>query len=179
MEPRDLFVGLGSNIEPHANVRRMLDYLLRLAPELDLSPIAVTAPVGIQGGGQVFLNLAVRLRTASASAEVKEYFNTVEVALGRDRTDPGRKQRDRPADLDILFALPVAAAVVPASIDLPTETYLRPQLDALLTYVGVGPAGATDPMASLTTVALDFHGTTVGPTCVTLRRRPSNPQETA
>jgi 2-amino-4-hydroxy-6-hydroxymethyldihydropteridine diphosphokinase len=180
MEPRDIFVGLGSNIEPWANVPKMLASMLQLAPAVDISPIVVTAAVDITGGGRDFLNLAARIRTPLPVAQVKDFFNSVEVGLGRDRTDPGRKHRDRTADLDILFTLPPGARAVPASIALPTEVYLRPQLDALLAYLGLAGAGSgpsADPQQQLRRTTIDFQGGPVGLSCTTLRANQQLPDE--
>jgi 2-amino-4-hydroxy-6-hydroxymethyldihydropteridine diphosphokinase len=182
MEPRDVYVGLGSNVEPLSNVPRMLDSLLRLVPVVDVSPIAVTDPVNMEGAGQPFLNAAVRLRTELAEQDVKEYFNAVEVALGRDRTDPRRSTRDRPADLDILFTLAIDTPAIPESISLPSEVYLRPQLDALLAYVGLpvaAPPRPSDASGALHTVTLDFHGVMIGSDCATLRRSHPAPEESS
>lgn len=182
MEPVDVFVGLGSNVEPVRNVPRMLDRLLELAPAVDVSPIAQTAPVDIEGGkGGEFLNLVVRLRVTQTLTDLKVHFNAIEVDLGRDRQDPDRKHHDRTADLDILFTLPAGATHLPGSVTLPTEEYLRPQLDALLRYVGVvAPAAAPEPAPARTlrTVTFTLRGATLGPACATVRRTsPDNRSE--
>lgn len=178
-----MFVGLGSNVEPFRNVPRMLDRLLDLAPVVDVSPIALTEPVDIEGGrGGAFLNLAVRLCVAAPLSGLKAEFNAIEVDLGRDRTDPGRKHHDRTADLDILFTLPVGARQLPGSLTLPTEQYLRPQLDELLRYLGVATPAAAEPDATraLRTVTIDLDGVPIGPTCTTVRRpSPDDRQESS
>ncbi len=93
MAPRDLYVGIGSNIEPSRHVPAILDALLDLAPTIVVSPVAVTEPIGIPQAGGDFWNLAARLSTDAPEADVKQRFNAIERRLGRDRDDPHRKHR--------------------------------------------------------------------------------------
>lgn len=125
------FLGIGSNIDPHANIPRIVRALLALSPTLALSRIVRTAPVGLADDGGDFLNLVARMTSDLPPAALKARLTAIEVALGRDRSDPRSKKLSRPADIDIVLALPDAATVVDAA-DLPDEPYTRPMLLELL-----------------------------------------------
>ncbi len=129
------FVSLGSNIEPYQNVAKALDALLQLSPKLDVSRIIKTKAAGFQSM-QYFLNLSVRFFSPLSSVALKSQLEKIEEALGRDRTDPNRKLKDRPADLDILFTTEAHGEKV-ASHLLPTEPYIRPTVIDLLQYLGM------------------------------------------
>jgi 2-amino-4-hydroxy-6-hydroxymethyldihydropteridine diphosphokinase len=129
------FVSLGSNIEPYQNVARAIDALLQLSPRLDVSRIIKTKAAGFQSS-QYFLNLCVRFFSPLSSVELKSQLEKIEEALGRDRTDPNRKLKDRPADLDILFALEANDQTVASQL-LPKEPYIRPTVIDLLQYLGI------------------------------------------
>lgn len=97
-------IGIGSNIDPEANVPRILDALLRHFGRLSMSRILRTQPVNMASARE-FFNLAVLVETQIAPAALKDICNGIECALGRDRGDPSRALKDRVADLDILFTL--------------------------------------------------------------------------
>ncbi len=126
MEPetRQVFLGLGSNINPGHAVSQMLLALLNVAPTVHVSRVVRTAPVGMASPNH-FLNLSAHLSTTLSQGDLKARLNQIEVALGRDRSDPLSAVRDRPADIDILFELPAAQRHVRAD-QLPAEPYVRP-----------------------------------------------------
>jgi 2-amino-4-hydroxy-6-hydroxymethyldihydropteridine diphosphokinase len=127
------FVGLGSNINPVMNVTLMLQELLKISEEIDVSRIIETEPVGFESDNK-FLNLSVRLKTEKNPRQLKECFNAIETQLGRDRTDINRKFQDRVADLDILFALDEQEIFVDESL-LPSEVYIRSTLVELIHFL--------------------------------------------
>ena len=129
------FVNLGSNVAARQNVVAMLRALLDISAMVDASPILRTQPVGIESTNP-FLNLVVRLKTNLEPIGLKSYFNEIEEELGRDRLDPDRGLKDRPADLDILFALPEDTDRVGSAL-LPTESYIRPLLLTLIHDLGL------------------------------------------
>lgn len=129
------FVSLGSNIEPYQNVVKALDALLLLSPKLDVSRIIKTKAAGFKST-QYFLNLSVQFFSPLFIAELKSQLEKIEEALGRDRTDPDRKLKDRPADLDILFSLETREQIVESHL-LPPEPYVRPTVIDLLQYLDV------------------------------------------
>lgn len=151
------FIGLGSNIEPRANMARMLAALRALAPELEVGRVAETAPVAVAGAP--FLNAPVGLRCELTPEALKARLNAIEAALGRDRGDPQSKTKSRAADLDILLWVADDATAVPAAL-LPPEPYMRPMLLELLAFLGLQTdAEAPEPPAG---VALGFAGRVVG-----------------
>jgi 2-amino-4-hydroxy-6-hydroxymethyldihydropteridine diphosphokinase len=92
-----------------------------------------TEPVGVVDGGK-FLNLVLCLHCTDGASILKQRFNQLEIDLGRDRSDPASRQKSRPIDLDILFALPTGHTAVNRDL-LPSEPYVRPMLLELLTYL--------------------------------------------
>ena len=95
----DCIVGIGSNINPTENIRKMLcllskDHLLRKH-----SKWISTAPIGITNQ-QDFINGAVRLRTHHCREEFNLYLKQLEDKMGRDRSLP--KFGPRIIDLDIV-----------------------------------------------------------------------------
>jgi 2-amino-4-hydroxy-6-hydroxymethyldihydropteridine diphosphokinase len=164
------FLALGSNIRPYENVPRMLDSLLTISPTLDVSPILITAPVGMPDSQGNFLNLVVRIQTRQTAEALKQFLSVAEISLGRDRSDPLRKIKNRVADMDILFALGREVTAVPAHL-IPSGAYNRPQTLDLLAYLGlVWPANDQPETvcADLTTAELTYRGRPIGPDCVTI-----------
>ena len=93
-----VFVTLGSNIEPRANLERAVS---RLRRELDLEAVSgiwQSEPHGAPGTPR-FLNAAVRLRTSLTPAALRRLLRRIEADLGR-RRDGGRNA-PRTIDLDI------------------------------------------------------------------------------
>jgi 2-amino-4-hydroxy-6-hydroxymethyldihydropteridine diphosphokinase len=164
------FLGLGSNVNPYANVPRMLAALLELAPTLQMSRIMATEPVGLRSAENSFLNLAVAFHYPGDAATLKTRLNAIEVALGRDRARPDKKVRDRTADLDILFVL-TDRVTPPRGADLPTEPYMRPLVLDLLASLDLCTAttcgDALPPGASVI-----FNGAPIGRHPATLDRQP-------
>lgn len=60
-----------------------------------------TKPVAIETSSD-FLNALFLLETDFDADELKQRFNQIEAALGRDRSDPQSSQKDRPMDIDII-----------------------------------------------------------------------------
>jgi 2-amino-4-hydroxy-6-hydroxymethyldihydropteridine diphosphokinase len=169
------FLALGSNLEPHANVPRMLDSLLAISPVVDISPILITPLVGIPNSRNDFLNLVVRIQTSSTAEELKAYLVREEIRLGRDRSDPLSKIKDRVADMDILFAMERGLLDAPYHL-LPEECYVRPQLLSLLTYLSLNCPDIGDPEMDcgiLPCTTLPYQGVTLGFTSVTLYQDPN------
>ncbi len=93
----DVFVGLGSNVEPVANLRRAVSALGR-----DLGPIVCSHPyrsVAVDGGGDDYLNMVVRLATDLDVDVLRTQLRAIEDAAGRDRATPDRCV----LDLDLLL----------------------------------------------------------------------------
>ena len=97
-------LGIGSNMEPEKNVPRIVGQLISEFGRILISRFYETAPVGMHTDG-LFINFCVFVRTAFEPAACKAACANIEVKLGRDRTHPCRKTRDRAADIDILARL--------------------------------------------------------------------------
>ncbi|MES1929828.1 2-amino-4-hydroxy-6-hydroxymethyldihydropteridine pyrophosphokinase [Salinisphaera dokdonensis CL-ES53] len=94
----EVFVGIGSNVSPHAHVRLALDLLERTFGALRLSPIYRCPPVGFEGAD--FLNLVAAFDTVSDLDTVHIQLRDIEAACGRDRTV---RRTSRTMDIDLLL----------------------------------------------------------------------------
>lgn len=92
---------LGGNIDPQRHLALAVQALLELSPSLQLSRVIRTRPEGIDSS-RYFLNALVALESSLDQVTLKQRFNAIEQALGRDRNHPMSSQRDRPIDIDIL-----------------------------------------------------------------------------
>ena len=127
------FLSLGSNQEPAKNVPLMVQALLEISPTIDLSRVVRTEPKGFDSRF-TFFNLAVRIESGLDAKALKRMLVKMEEALGRDRTHPNRKLRDRPADIDIIFQADPCQRNIPLSW-LPPEPYVKPTLLELIHYL--------------------------------------------
>ena len=93
-----VFVGVGSNVSPHAHVSLALDLLNRSFETVQVSPIYCCSPVGFSGPD--FLNLVARFETASDLESVVEQLRDIEGACGRDRAV---ERPSRTMDIDLLL----------------------------------------------------------------------------
>jgi len=93
------YVSLGSNVDPHANLRSAVAALRERFGDLVLSPIYQTSPVGFDGAD--FLNAAAIIDTDLDVYALNDWLHRLEDAQGRDRTGP--RFGDRPLDMDIVF----------------------------------------------------------------------------
>ncbi len=100
--------GLGSNIAPETNLPLAVARLADHFGEVRLSPVIRTPPYGMVTE-RCFLNALLLVQSPWRPEQIKTLFNTLEEALGRDRSDPLRSVRDRPLDVDILLAAPTPA----------------------------------------------------------------------
>ena len=92
---------IGSNLDPHIHVSRVLAELLANVGPLRLSSVIRTKPVGMHSSHD-FLNCLLVVESPLDAASLKQHFVALEVAHGRDRSDPLCKVHDRPLDIDIL-----------------------------------------------------------------------------
>ncbi|CBL44016.1 7,8-dihydro-6-hydroxymethylpterin-pyrophosphokinase [gamma proteobacterium HdN1] len=97
------FCSLGSNIDPPHNVALALQALASSLAEFTLSPLIQTKPHGMESQ-QPFYNALFWFESTQSPESIKAWFNETEIKLGRDRNHPEKKLRDRPIDLDILYA---------------------------------------------------------------------------
>ncbi|MEM9848947.1 MAG: 2-amino-4-hydroxy-6-hydroxymethyldihydropteridine diphosphokinase [Bacteroidota bacterium] len=127
------FIGLGSNIEPEKNMLRMIAALFKWSAQVDLSKIYRFAPHKIVSD-QYFLNAVVRIESSLSAEALKAQLVALEETLGRDRSDPNKKIKDRTADLDILFGLKAGEQAFDLK-DLQEEIYVLYPLQDLLLFL--------------------------------------------
>ena len=124
-----VFLGLGSNVDAHANIRSGIRALESEFGEVTLSPVYRTAAVGFEGDD--FLNLAARIETTRGPVELKQFLSRLENAHGRARDVP--KFSDRTLDIDILLYddlhLESPAVQIPRDEILEAAHVLRPLAD--------------------------------------------------
>lgn len=96
---RDIYIGMGSNVRPAANIRSGLAMLGNEFRGIQASTIYRNPAVGFQG--EDFYNLAVHARTALPPLAVGRCLGLIETLHGRDRSAP--KFAARTLDLDLLL----------------------------------------------------------------------------
>lgn len=142
----NFFLSLGSNQDPEKNVPLMVKALLQLSPSIDLSRVVRTKPIGFDSQ-LIFFNLAARIESPLDVQALKQRLVQLEEKLGRNRKDPNRKLKDRPADIDILFQLSQKERYIPLSW-LPQEPYVRPTLLELIHFLKLDCAESTPNLAN-------------------------------
>lgn len=99
MIPTEVFVGLGSNIEPRRNLGAALDRLAARFGALRVSPVYRCEAVGFDG--DPFLNLVVGFSTTETLVGVSAFLRAVERDFGRSRSEA--RFAARTLDLDIIL----------------------------------------------------------------------------
>jgi 2-amino-4-hydroxy-6-hydroxymethyldihydropteridine diphosphokinase len=94
-----IFVSLGSNIDPEANLALGVDELRKRYGKARLSPVYRSAAVGFEGDD--FLNLVAGFESDSSPVAICEEIEFIHNLAGRDR-DAG-KWEARPLDIDLLL----------------------------------------------------------------------------
>ncbi len=97
-------LGIGTNLDPERNVPAIVEALLRCFGSIQLSRFYQTLPIGMQSTKR-FINFCAFVPTELGPEACKAACVAIEIALGRDRSHPASKTRDRPADLDLLIQL--------------------------------------------------------------------------
>jgi 2-amino-4-hydroxy-6-hydroxymethyldihydropteridine diphosphokinase len=114
-------VGIGSNIQPERNSLIVLDKLARLFGPIVVSRMYYTDPVGMKSFRR-FVNFCAFVRTNLSPQQFKGVCNKIEIELGRNRSDPGSKTADRPADIDLLAEISSKEEL--ATVNLAESAYL-------------------------------------------------------
>lgn len=165
--PPGYFVAIGSNLDPERHVPVVVQALAEHFQRLWLSSIIRTEPVGMPSRNR-FLNAVCFIPTRQSSEELKRLLITLEERLGRDRSDPDKKQKDRAADLDILF--PASRGELASQTRMPEEPYIGPVYRQLAEHFGlVAPSPA--PLG-VETQLLEVSGVRIGERPVELRTNP-------
>lgn len=94
---------MGANIAPEKNFSLAKERLKELGRTC-FSAARYTQPVAIDTEHE-FLNALFIIESSLSTQQLKAKFNTIEEALGRDRSDPQSSVKDRPMDIDILAEL--------------------------------------------------------------------------
>ena len=157
-------LGIGSNINPFKNIGHIISLLLDHYPQLTLSRVLKIPPIAMNSHHD-FLNVVVFIETDSNESDLKTICNSIEVQLGRDRNDPDRKYKDRPADLDIL-----TESQFPDDFDRPVsnitdEYFLYPLLEEITKFLS-----GTSCSLSQTGVAIAVDNLSFGQTATTINR---------
>jgi 2-amino-4-hydroxy-6-hydroxymethyldihydropteridine diphosphokinase len=94
-----VFLGVGSNIEPEANLRLALDELRRRFGIVRTSPVYRSAAVGFDGPD--FLNLVAQIETDAGPAAIHRELEDIHAIAGRERGC--EKYLSRRLDIDLLL----------------------------------------------------------------------------
>ncbi|MDE2090558.1 MAG: 2-amino-4-hydroxy-6-hydroxymethyldihydropteridine diphosphokinase [Gammaproteobacteria bacterium] len=95
----EVFIGIGSNVEPQTHIREALKRLRMHFGKLQVSPVYRNPAVGFVG--EDFLNLAVAFESLDSVASVRTALDAIEAACGRIRGSP--RFAPRTLDLDLLM----------------------------------------------------------------------------
>lgn len=95
----EVFVGIGSNVEPERHIVSALHALARDFRALVVSPVYRNPAVGFEGDD--FLNLAVSFDTGLSAAGLVEELRKIERYCGRGRSE--KRWGPRTLDLDLLL----------------------------------------------------------------------------
>src|SRR5690554_4523251 len=103
---RIFLCSMGANIAPEVNFAKARAQLNGFG-QAYYSRAIYTRPVAMQSDFE-FLNALFLFETELDAHQLKQRFNAIEIALGRDREHPQSATRDRPMDIDILGEFPQA-----------------------------------------------------------------------
>jgi len=160
-----VFLGVGSNIDPHQNVHRGVE-MVAAAEGITLEGISTfyrTAPLSPPGSPDPtahrsdpeFLNGVLEIRTRLDLGELEEFLSTIEVELGRTRTQD--KYAPRTMDMDVLLYLPLEGpGTPPPHPDLLTRAWVALPLLELAPDLLLPPDGR--PLAEVATAFDDGGG---------------------
>jgi len=97
----DIFVGIGSNIEPQKNISKALVLLRDRFPSIEFSSIFESEAIGFKGDN--FLNIVGKfnLNEVESLSELVTSLKEIEIQLGRQRAD--KKFSARTIDIDVLL----------------------------------------------------------------------------
>lgn len=98
----DIYISLGSNIEPHRHLRSAAQALALQFDQISFSPVYRSPAIGMQG--DEFLNAVAMAQTRLAESAIVEMLKNIEDRHGRDRGKP--KFSSRTLDLDLLLYAP-------------------------------------------------------------------------
>src|SRR5262245_49041988 len=82
--PAEVFVSVGSNVDPAHNLRWGLEQMTRRFGALRVSPVYRNTPIGFQGDD--FYNLVVAFDTKESPRVVSDALDNMENLCGRNRS---------------------------------------------------------------------------------------------
>jgi len=112
----DIFLSLGSNIEPEKNIDFAKEQLQIKYGKLLISSVYKTKAVGFKGDD--FLNLVIKTSTSDSPETVIDYLHYIEKQTGRE-TGTGQFN-SRTLDIDLLLY----GDLIDASLNLPRDEIL-------------------------------------------------------
>ncbi len=95
----DVYVSAGSNIDAPCHLRNACSALTARYPDLRISPVYRSAPVGFAGDD--FLNLVVGFSTTDSIARILGFLDSLHEQAGRQRDMP--RLSSHTLDLDLLL----------------------------------------------------------------------------
>ncbi len=113
----DIFLSLGSNIEPEKNIDFAKEQLQIKYGKLLISSVYKTKAVGFKGDD--FLNLVIKTSTSDSPETVIDYLHYIEKQTGRE-TGTGQFN-SRTLDIDLLLY----GDLIDASLNLPRDEILE------------------------------------------------------
>ena len=113
----DIFLSLGSNIEPEKNIDFAKEQLQIKYGKLLISSVYKTRAVGFKGDD--FLNLVIKTSTSDSPETVIDYLHYIEKQTGRE-TGTGQFN-SRTLDIDLLLY----GDLIDASLNLPRDEILE------------------------------------------------------
>ena len=113
----DIFLSLGSNIEPEKNIDFAKEQLQIKYGKLLISSVYKTKAVGFKGDD--FLNLVIKTATSDSPETVIDYLHYIEKQTGRE-TGTGQFN-SRTLDIDLLLY----GDLIDASLNLPRDEILE------------------------------------------------------
>lgn len=114
----EVFVGIGSNVEPERHVTQAVKLLRAHFGELRLSPFYRNPAVGFEG--DAFLNGVAAFETALGVTEISQALDRIELDCGRERG--AARFAPRTLDLDLLL---YGDLVSEAPVKLPRKEILK------------------------------------------------------
>lgn len=95
----EVFVGVGSNVEPEAHIRQAIGRIRESYPDVSLSSVYRSPAFGFDGDD--FLNMVLRFDTDRSASETCRSLAEIERACGRVRGS--NRYASRTIDLDMLM----------------------------------------------------------------------------
>lgn len=120
------FLSIGTNLDAERNAVAIITALVSRFGRVLLYPFISTLPEKLDTRNH-FLNAVAVVATSLSKQQLKQQLNQIETSLGRDRGDPNRSIKDRPADIDIISE--ACADIDATCVSAINESYITKVLD--------------------------------------------------